>query len=105
MTASPAPGSRGSPSSAKSSGRACAPGVGLSRLRALGLDDDQRLREEVLRAVRITLEKGFGKNHSLCHGDLGNLDFLLQASSRLDDPDLARQIGRFSRIVLSSFEN
>ena len=28
---------------------------------------------------------GFGKNHCLCHGDLGNLDILLHAAQRVDD--------------------
>jgi lantibiotic modifying enzyme len=27
--------------------------------------------------VRTTLAQGFGRNQSLCHGDLGNLDLLL----------------------------
>jgi lantibiotic modifying enzyme len=50
------------------------------------------------------VQRGFGKNHSLCHGDLGNLDFLLLASGLFDRPDLARQIHRFTRIVLSSMK-
>jgi len=79
-----------------------APGVGLARLGALRHHDDPVLLEEASKAVRITLERGFGKNHSLCHGDLGNLDFLIQASRRFDDPDLARQIRRLRRVVLSS---
>ena len=39
--------------------------------------------------MRKTLERGFGENHCLCHGDLGNLDFLLQARRALADPALA----------------
>ncbi|NJL57750.1 hypothetical protein HC928_23430, partial [bacterium] len=27
-------------------------------------------------ALRTTLDQGFGYNHSICHGDLGNLDLL-----------------------------
>ncbi|BCJ76938.1 lanthionine synthetase [Catellatospora sp. IY07-71] len=73
-----------------------APGVGLSRLRiraALGIHPDSapsvpagtpdgehdRLTAEIATAVRTTLAGGFGRNHSLCHGDLGNLDLLLAA--------------------------
>ncbi len=66
-----------------------APGIGISRLRALhavhragafnGVTADL-LQADVEEAVRTTLENGFGRNHCLCHGDLGNLDFLLLAS-------------------------
>jgi lantibiotic modifying enzyme len=35
--------------------------------------------------VETTLASGFGDNHSLCHGDLGNLDFVLQASQTLNN--------------------
>lgn len=60
-----------------------APGIGLSRLLirdALGPDDT--LDTEITTAVATTLATGFGRNHSLCHGDLGNLDLLLAADPR-----------------------
>src|SRR5262249_44460724 len=55
-----------------------APGVGLARRGALRSVEDAILREELARATAITLERGFGSNHSICHGDLGNLDLLLE---------------------------
>jgi type 2 lantibiotic biosynthesis protein LanM len=57
-----------------------APGIGLARLLSLPHLDDAAIRAEIDVAVRTTLAQGFGQNHSLCHGDFGNLDFLLQAS-------------------------
>lgn len=60
-----------------------APGIGLSRLLirdALGPDDT--LDTEITTAVTTTLATGFGRNHSLCHGDLGNLDLVLAADPR-----------------------
>ncbi|WP_433392270.1 type 2 lanthipeptide synthetase LanM family protein [Micromonospora sp. KLBMP9576] len=60
-----------------------APGIGLSRVRirqALarrplpGLDG---LEAEIGVALRTTYAHGFGRNHSLCHGDLGNLELPL----------------------------
>jgi type 2 lantibiotic biosynthesis protein LanM len=57
-----------------------APGIGLGRLR-MGLSDPA-LREEVEVAVAATIRAGFGYNHCLCHGDLGNLDLLLEAQRR-----------------------
>jgi type 2 lantibiotic biosynthesis protein LanM len=85
-----------------------APGVGLSRLRALPhvYDPEARrvLREECEEAVRQTIPRGFGENHCLCHGDLGNLDFLLQARRALGRPDLDEAIDRQTRTVLASIE-
>jgi len=83
-----------------------APGVGLARLKALAHVHEPEARrallEEVTEAVQKTVEQGFGENHCQCHGDLGNLDFLLQARDTLDDPALDGAIDRQTRIVLAS---
>ena len=63
-----------------------APGIGLARLCSLQHLDDAAIRAEIGTALQTTLAQGFGGNHSLCHGDLGNLELLLQASEMLDDP-------------------
>jgi class II lanthipeptide synthase len=42
--------------------------------------DDPLLQKEAEAALRTALTKGFGSNHSLCHGDLGNLELLLQVA-------------------------
>jgi type 2 lantibiotic biosynthesis protein LanM len=55
------------------------PGIGLARLAARELLDDARLEDEARAAVRSTLRAGFGLNHSLCHGDFGNLELLFAA--------------------------
>ncbi|MEB3319114.1 MAG: type 2 lanthipeptide synthetase LanM family protein [Cyanobacteriota bacterium] len=69
-----------------------APGIGLGRLR-MGLSDPA-LREEVEVAVAATSRAGFGFNHCLCHGDLGNLDLLLEAQRQglgcVSRPDVDR---------------
>jgi type 2 lantibiotic biosynthesis protein LanM len=83
-----------------------APGVGLSRLRALAHvrepEARRALRQEVAEAARQTVERGFGENHCQCHGDLGNLDFLLQARRTLGDPALDVPIDRQTCTVLAS---
>jgi type 2 lantibiotic biosynthesis protein LanM len=86
-----------------------APGVGLARLKALahvrGPETRRALLEEVTEAARKTVEQGFGENHCQCHGDLGNLDFLLQARAALGDnlgDALDAAIDRQTRIVLAS---
>ncbi|HEV8337981.1 MAG TPA: type 2 lanthipeptide synthetase LanM family protein [Candidatus Polarisedimenticolia bacterium] len=81
------------------------PGIGLALLRACRHLDAPGLREDLDRCLALTLERGFGKNHSLCHGDLGNLDFILQARRERNDPKLAEQEGRLLRAILRSVEN
>ncbi|HEU4391192.1 MAG TPA: type 2 lanthipeptide synthetase LanM, partial [Blastocatellia bacterium] len=56
-----------------------APGIGLSRIGMMPYLDDAELISEIRTAVNSTFAKGFGNNHSLCHGDLGNIDLLLEA--------------------------
>jgi type 2 lantibiotic biosynthesis protein LanM len=62
-----------------------APGIGLARLRSLFLIDEPSILAEIEVALDTTLARGFGFNQSLCHGDLGNLDFLLEAGRKLND--------------------
>jgi type 2 lantibiotic biosynthesis protein LanM len=79
-----------------------ASGIGLSRLKSLGSLNTSELREDIDVALQTTLERGFGGNHSLCHGDLGNLDFISEASRILDEPLLDRQVNQLSAMVLES---
>lgn len=52
-------------------------GIGLARLDTLAWHDDAQLRREVNLALETTIARGFGFNHSLCHGDMGNIELLL----------------------------
>lgn len=79
-----------------------APGIGLARLLCLPHIDDAMLRLEIQTALKTTLAQGFGKNHSLCHGDLGNLELLLQASKILDEPEWGSQVVRLAAMILDS---
>lgn len=65
-----------------------APGIALSRLRALALADEERREAELavrttLGAVRAGVEHRY--NFSLCHGLAGNAEVLLYASDVLGD--------------------
>lgn len=60
-----------------------APGIGLARLASLPYIHDELIDEEIEAALQTTLAHGFGHNHSLCHGDFGNLEMLLLASQVL----------------------
>ena len=85
------------------------PGVGLTRLRAYrharGDGERAALRREIDQAVRRTLARGPGQNHCLCHGDLGNLDFLVQVQETFPNPQLGAEIHRFQEIVLASLDH
>jgi type 2 lantibiotic biosynthesis protein LanM len=81
-----------------------APGIGIARLNSLRYVDDQPAREEINTALHTTVERGFGLNHSLCHGDLGNADLLLQAWETLGDRKWRIQLDRVASIILESIE-
>ncbi len=81
-----------------------APGIGLGRLALVGTLDDPLLEPEVRAAVRASREAGFGGSHCLCHGDLGNLDLLLQAGARLADGELEAEARRIAAGILTSIE-
>lgn len=69
-----------------------APGSGLARLRAWELTGEDRLLDELRRAVETTRasvdpEPEAVGNFSLCHGAAGNAELLVEAGRRLDEPD------------------
>ncbi|MFL6203687.1 MAG: type 2 lanthipeptide synthetase LanM family protein [Thermoanaerobaculia bacterium] len=79
-------------------------GIGLARLAGLPCYDDSEVRAEIEAALADTLRNGFGQNHSLCHGDLGNLDLLLEAARRLDPVRWQPEVDRLSASVLDCME-
>ena len=81
-----------------------APGIGLARLKMLPLLDDATIREEIHGALQTTLRHGFGSNHSLCHGDMGNVELLLEAGQILDEPRWRHHANRLAAAVLESIE-
>ena len=80
-----------------------APGIGLARLNMLH-DDDGNFRAEIETALQTTLDQGFGSNHCLCHGDLGNLELILQARLLLKDQRWTTELNRLAAITLESIE-
>lgn len=81
-----------------------AAGIGLARLAGLPLADDPAIREEIELAVETTRREGFGQNHSLCHGDLGNLELLLAAARHRADPALHEEVYRCAGGILESLD-
>jgi type 2 lantibiotic biosynthesis protein LanM len=62
-----------------------AAGIGLSRLLCQRLVNDSLFDAEIETALRTTMRSGFGNNHCLCHGDLGNLELVLEAARARPD--------------------
>jgi len=81
-----------------------AAGIGLGRLAMLRDMPDPALRAEVDIAVATKTAHGFGHNHSLCHGDLGNAELLRCAAEVLREPSLLSQVDRASARVLSEID-
>ncbi|MDF5712055.1 MAG: type 2 lanthipeptide synthetase LanM family protein [Nostoc sp. S4] len=79
-----------------------APGIGLGRLGSLRYGDDAQTRTEIYTTINSTLKQGFGLNHCLCHGDLGNLELLLQAREILGDQQWNPQIQSISGSIIES---
>jgi type 2 lantibiotic biosynthesis protein LanM len=79
-----------------------APGIGLARLQALRHLDDPALRGEIDATLAATLAGGVAHNHSLGHGDLGNLELLLEASRVLGESRWQAEAARLAGGVLES---
>lgn len=81
-----------------------APGIGLGRLSIYGDTPDEIMYKEITTAIQTTIKQGFGNNHCLCHGDLGNLDLLLIANAKLDNPEITQQIEKIASQTLSEIQ-
>jgi lantibiotic modifying enzyme len=82
-----------------------APGIALTRLRTLKYVNNAKIRNEIDAGLETTLCQGFRGNHSLCHGDLGNLEPLLQASELLDRTPWTNHLNRLSATILQSIHD
>jgi type 2 lantibiotic biosynthesis protein LanM len=81
-----------------------APGIGLGRIGSLPCLDDPEMLSEIRAAVKSTLAEGFGFNHCLCHGDLGNLELVREAGRALGDEELTAEAGRLAARILAQIE-
>lgn len=66
--------------------------------------DHPFVREDVRIALRTTLAPGFGRNHSICHGELGNLEFVMHAAEQLGDARLGETALEIQNNVLASVD-
>lgn len=81
-----------------------ASGIGLARLASLAFLDDTATLDEINVILQTTRARGFGLNHSLCHGDLGSLDVLLTAKQLLGNGPSYEEIASLAAQQLESIE-
>jgi lantibiotic modifying enzyme len=65
-----------------------APGIGLSRLALLDLEDDAGFAGEIEAAIRATRHYGLRRADHLCCGNFGRIDLLVEAGHRFGDAGL-----------------
>jgi type 2 lantibiotic biosynthesis protein LanM len=78
-----------------------APGIGLGRLYMLRHMHAPQLQAGTNSALQVTLARGFGANHCLCHGDLGNLEFIAQGARILQDRQWHDHAQAFTSAILA----
>lgn len=81
-----------------------AAGIGLSRLAVRQHLDDRHLDHEIGTALETTVARGFGQSHSLCHGDMGNLELLLEAGRAPGGSRWRGEAERVTAMVLDSID-
>lgn len=81
-----------------------APGIGMARLASLQYHDDDAMRAEIDAAVHTVLKEGFGRNHSLCHGDMGNIEVLLLATHLLPESCSIEQVETVKAMLLKNIQ-
>ncbi|GLV60320.1 hypothetical protein KDH_71400 [Dictyobacter sp. S3.2.2.5] len=88
-----------------------APGSALSRIASLPHIDDNTIREEIAADLQTTIDAGFayhhdhiGPNHSLYHGDCGNLETILLATRQLDPEPYREHLERLTAQLLDSID-
>lgn len=86
-----------------------APGIALGRLVSLPYLDDAAIRTEIEVALEVTIAQGFGyaheqvgSNHSLAHGDCGNLETVLVAAQTLQTPRLHDHLQHLTAYLLEN---
>jgi len=85
-----------------------APGIGLARLRAHRLTPNQTYFSDLKAALEISkkaekqaMNAPFAdQNLTLCHGRCGNIDFLLEAGTYLEDEESLQLVGKFKQQLI-----
>jgi type 2 lantibiotic biosynthesis protein LanM len=77
-----------------------APGIALGRLATLAIVHDDRVEKEIRIGLRHTATLDLSAMDHICCGDMGRVDVLLAAASRLGLPELRTTANKIARRVL-----
>ncbi|MFG6113694.1 type 2 lanthipeptide synthetase LanM family protein [Halobacillus sp. MO56] len=77
-------------------------GIGMSRLIMPGYDQDGEMKKEIQIATQNVLNHYPSHNHSLCHGDMGAVDFLLTTGISFNNEELIRAAHALTDNLLKS---
>lgn len=81
-------------------------GYGFMKLLLIKMNFQNDLSlNEIKTIVENTLEFGISSNFSLCHGALGNLDFLFQVAENSPDSNLSSKIEKYIHLISISILN
>lgn len=69
-----------------------APGIGISRIFYQRLDDEKNYDDDIMHAMKKTLESGFGGSDCMCHGSFGNIEVLLLQFEKTKDIEIYNKI-------------
>jgi type 2 lantibiotic biosynthesis protein LanM len=69
-----------------------------------GVGDRGHDADDIVAIAERIRDLGFGTNHSLCHGDLGSLEFLARAAATLGDPALTRETAQMAATIVNDIE-
>ncbi|CAM4361270.1 type 2 lantipeptide synthetase LanM [Bacillus wiedmannii] len=72
-------------------------GIGISRLMMSQIIANTNISGDLQKCINVLMTKGFGTSNTLCHGDFGNLDFLLtyaQFTKNNEYIEISREIGK-----------
>lgn len=76
-----------------------APGIALARIGGLDVLDSPQIRNDIVVGLRTTQQFGIGGLDHLCCGSMGRVEVLLEASLRLNMPDLSDAARRHAGLV------
>jgi lantibiotic modifying enzyme len=65
---------------------------------------DPRAVPDIAAVAEAVRDRGFGRNHSLCHGDFGSLELLGRAAATLGDERVTREVEQMAAAILDEIE-
>ncbi|WP_164215655.1 type 2 lanthipeptide synthetase LanM family protein [Virgibacillus sp. YIM 98842] len=81
-----------------------AAGIGIGRLQIYNLLKSNHIKSAIHISLKTTLQRGFGHNNCLCHGDLGNLELISLCNRYQEFNYVNPEFNRLSRSILKQIQ-